>query len=556
MIRNLKLKFGRSPGSLAQQIDCTPITVFVGPNNSGKSRFLQEIDHFCRNGVLRADAVIVDSISVKGFENEDEVDQAISRVRVKPNVNETIYQDHILIGPSNRVQIQSQSLKNILSNPESDIQSFGRIYLSNSTLTLNGSTRIGLLNDQPAGDLQNSPFGSLQNLFRDDSKRHEVRRIVYEAFGAYFVVDPTNLGQLRVRLSSRPPKDDLEERGIHQAAVEFHAAALHMQEASDGAKAFSGIISEITAGEPQIILIDEPEAFLHPALATKLGSEIARAAFRQDKRVFVSTHSPSFLMGCIQSSAPINIVRLTYRSNVATARVLPSEELLELMRHPLLRSTGVITGLFYEFIVVTESDSDRVFYQEVNERLLQFKPEWGIPNCLFINAQNKQTIQTIIRPLRKLGIPAAAVLDIDALKEGGSVWTGLLQSASIPDPLHSGLANHRGAIKTALEATGKDMKKDGGLSILASAEKEAAESLLEQLRIYGVFLVPGGEVESWLSHLAATGHGSNWLIDIFTRMGENASDESYVKPQNDDVWLFIKLIKDWFSNPNRHGIPA
>ncbi|MCC6588294.1 MAG: AAA family ATPase, partial [Bryobacterales bacterium] len=138
--------------------------------------------------------------------------------------------------------------------------------------------------------------------------------------------------------------------------------------------------SELLAGDPNILLIDEPEAFLHPSLASKLGHEVARAALSADKRVFASTHSPQFVVGCIQSGAPINIIRLTYRGGVATARVLPSDEILELMRHPLLRSTGVLSGLFYEFVVVTESDADRAFYQEVNERLLQLNPGWGIPN--------------------------------------------------------------------------------------------------------------------------------------------------------------------------------
>jgi hypothetical protein len=139
-------------------------------------------------------------------------------------------------------------------------------------------------------------FGRMPN-----SSRHEVRRIITEAFGSFFVIDPTNLGNLRIRLSNRE------------------------------------------------------------------SDEIARAALNSDKRVFVSTHSPTFVMGCIQSGAPVNIIRLTYRSSVATARVLPSEELLELMHNPLLRSTGVLSGLFYEFVVVTESDADRAFYQKKEE---------------------------------------------------------------------------------------------------------------------------------------------------------------------------------------------
>jgi hypothetical protein len=261
-------------------------------------------------------------------------------------------------------------------------------------------------------------------------------------------------------------------------------------------------------------------------------------------------------MGCIQSGAPLNIIRLTYRGGVATARVLPSAELLELMRNPLLRSTGVLNGLFYEFVVVTESDADRAFYQEVNERLLRFKPEWGIPNCLFINAQNKQTIHTILRPLRQLGIPAAGIVDIDVLKEGGTNWTNVLSGASIPDIAHGALATLRAAVKQAMDKTGRDMKRDGGIGILEVADQEAARNLLEQLAGYGIFVVPHGELEAWLKALCATGHGPNWLIDIFQKMGEDPDDATYIKPGADDVWEFLSRLKAWLVNPNRLGIPA
>jgi hypothetical protein len=167
---------------------------------------------------------------------------------------------------------------------------------------------------------------------------------------------------------------------------------------SDGVKAFTGIIAEVIAGDPRVLLIDEPEAFLHPALSYKLGFELSRATAGAGKRVFVSTHNPQFVMGCIQAGVPLNIVRLTYRQGVATARVLPSDDIVRLMRNPLLRSTGVLGALFYEFVVVTESDADRAFYQEINERLLRLGGTNGIPNCLFLNAQNKQTVHHIIVP--------------------------------------------------------------------------------------------------------------------------------------------------------------
>lgn len=48
MISSFLLKSGRSPGSVAELITATPVTVFVGPNNSGKSKALKEIENFYR----------------------------------------------------------------------------------------------------------------------------------------------------------------------------------------------------------------------------------------------------------------------------------------------------------------------------------------------------------------------------------------------------------------------------------------------------------------------------------------------------------------------------
>ena len=105
------------------------------------------------------------------------------------------------------------------------------------------------------------------------------------------------------------------------------------------------------------------------------------------------------------------------------------------------------------------------------------------------------------------------------------------------------------------QKTTKDMKRDGGVSILGRSEKEAALNLFSHLMEYGVFVVNGGELESWLKHLGASGHGPSWLIDIFEKMGENPEEQNYLLPSNGDVWDFIGLIKSWIENPHRKGIP-
>lgn len=555
MIKDIKLKFGRAEGLAPETITAMPITVFVGPNNSGKSKFLTEIHQFCSSGNKNTNNVIIDSIDLFPFDDQ-EIEKIINNVTLKPNPGEAVHPDHIFVGKrGTRNQVPLPQLKQALRTPNTQPTHTCQWYLAYNTLILNGSNRINLVNEQPGGNLQQHAQTSFQTLFRDDEKRKEVRRILYDAFGQYLVVDPTNLGKLNLRLSARAPIDDREERGIHEEAVEFHKNALPISLASDGVKAFTGMITEMIAGDPSVLLMDEPEAFLHPSLSFKLGKEVSGIMSHSDKRLFVATHSPNFVMGCIQSGAPVNIVRLTYRGGVPTSRILPNDEILKLMRNPLLRSTGVLSGLFYEFVIVTESDADRAFYQEVNDRLLRYSKNKGIPNCLFLHAQNKQTVKTIIKPLRELGIPVAGIVDIDVLKDGGSVWTGFLDCGFLPELEKEPLANLRQAIKKKFGDSGKDMKRDGGINILDTNDREALQNLFSKLASYGLFIVPNGELESWLKNLNASGHGPNWLVDVFEKIGEDPNDPNYVKPSDEDVWLFIEEISKWFFDPRRKGIP-
>ncbi|QKJ31544.1 ATP-binding protein [Mucilaginibacter mali] len=560
MIDKISLKFGSSTGQSNLEIDVTPITVFVGPNNSGKSKVLIEIEFFARRSHGSVSDVIIKDLVYTPL-SKKEIEEEIDKITSAPNTNEHISAGTVILAKVNaqsnqasRISVDKQGLIDEAQNPTTKYGYYSP-FVSLYTLRLNGTNRLNLLKEQPAGDLQATPANHLAHLFVNNELRQEVRRIIFDAFGKYYVIDPTNIGKLRIRLADRAPKNEREEKGWEKESVDYHSQSTLIDVASDGVKAFSGIITTLLAGDPKITLIDEPEAFLHPGLASKLGKEIGRSLRNSKKRLFVSTHSSSFLMGCIQSGAPLNIVRLTYKNEIPTARLLPQDKILHLMRHPLLRSTGVLNGLFYETVIVTEADSDRAFYQEINERLLSQNNGRGITNCLFINAQNKQTVWDIVRPLRELGIPAIGIVDIDVVKEGGQVFTKLLENTFIPQLNHQAFQNQRKTIYDALELTKTKWKVAGGINVLDRESKEACSNFFDQLEEYGIFVVRNGELESWLKYLGATGHGSNWLIEIFEKMGETPDAGDYVKPQNDDVWMFMDSIQKWLENKNRKGIP-
>lgn len=359
--------------------------------------------------------------------------------------------------------------------------------------------------------------------------------------------------QLSIRYGLSEPPD---ERSAHDETLDYMRSARGLDAVSDGVKAYTGILLQLYAGDPRIIIIDEPEAFLHPSLAFNLGKELATAAARQGKRVFVATHSPQFLMGAILSGvAKVNIIRLTYEGGLGTARLLPSADLTRLMQDPLLRSVGMLSALFYNHVVVGEADADRAVYQEINERLLATNDPRGIPHTLFLNAQNHQTIPRIVEPLRKLGIPAASIVDIDVLKRGGREWTRHLQACAIPTPEHQPYGNRRDSVLKALEATGKNYKTCAGIDLLSGQERESAVNLFDDLARYGLFVVRNGEVEVWLSNLQVPRAKDVWLWSIFENMGNDPNLADYVKPGVGDVWDFIGQVGAWLVDSQRRGIP-
>jgi energy-coupling factor transporter ATP-binding protein EcfA2 len=560
MLTAIHLKSASSPGQPKLGLSLEPsVTIFVGPNNSGKSLLLREIAAFCKSGSAGPHTRILDHLDCSAVDDAT-AGADLARITRKPDVNETFAPDHVpVLLAGARAQVHRPTYVAARKDPHSLLQQFAQFYLGPLTLSLDGTTRIGLLNPHARGDLK-YPTQPLSRIFTDNPKRAQWSQVVYAAFGLYHGIDATVGDQLSVRFGKSPPP---RERTLEQDIIDWMREADPIEGVSDGVKAFSGILLQIYAGDPKIIIIDEPEAFLHPALARTLGRELATAARNEQKFVFVSTHSSDFLMGAIQSGAIINIVRLTWSNDIATARLLPSAELVTLMNDPMLRSVGVLSGLFFQNVVVTEADTDRAFYNEINERLSAAQDPRAIRHALFLNADNHQTIPAIVAPLRKLGIPAVGIADLDVIKRGGGEWTRQLEASGMPTAQQPATHALRDAVLKALVAAAPSgtpkpddyFKTAGGVGILSKSDRQAADNFCDELARYGLFLVRVGEVEAWLKHLGVPQKSNGWRAKIFEAMGNDPSKPTYVHPANGDVWDFIRLINAWLSDPQRRGIP-
>ncbi|WP_210413344.1 hypothetical protein [Leptospira stimsonii] len=156
-------------------MDTTPITIFVGPNNAGKSKVLSEIAAYCKSGQSVTNDVILENIIFEGSQPE-KADERIIQSEIKPFPHQGSPPiGHVVVGEGSvRLQFGFELIKNSIVNPNSNKQLFCTYYLSYHTLMLNGLSRTNLINSQSAGDLQEAGQTSLQILFKDDQLRARV----------------------------------------------------------------------------------------------------------------------------------------------------------------------------------------------------------------------------------------------------------------------------------------------------------------------------------------------------------------------------------------------
>jgi hypothetical protein len=563
MLRSVVLRFGAGEGEPALSFSPGPMTVFVGPNNSGKSLALREIEDFIESGgqlpahiVERLHLHLPPAAEIREMLSTRAVSEAGSEMRVLRLRSPGEYwrrRAEDTAGPIVEHAIDVARLLDAVSRAdhpaEADLALLCRDLLSLFTLRLDGRTRLALTEPQAAGDLDSHPTDHLGALFRDDEARERIRAITADAFGLFFVIDPTSGTHFRVRMAERAPMDREEEQAVTDRSRAFHGRSHDVDELSDGVRAFTGLIAAVLSVDYRIMLVDEPEAFLHPPLTRKLARRLTQLAAERGANVLAATHSPDFVMGCITSGQAVNIVRLTYRRGVPGARLLAAEKLETMMRDPLLRSTGVLGALFHEGTVVCEADADRVFYAEVNERMLAHDAG-GADAVVFLNAQNKQTVRRIVLPLREMGLPAVALLDLDLLK-GREDFRDLLRAAFVPEVFWEPWESLRRQVDQKM--SGADYK-NGGILRLGGEARAVADRLLENLAEYGVFLVPVGELECWMPELEVSGHGPEWLTATFARMGNDPSAPGYHRPGSGGVWRFMARIAAWISDPRRKGM--
>jgi hypothetical protein len=245
------------------------------------------------------------------------------------------------------------------------------------------------------------------------------------------------------------------------------------------------------------------------------------------------------------------IVRLTRKADQTTAQTLEPEQLAELWRDPFLRFSRALDGLFHDGVIVCEGDTDSQFYSAVAALGPGESRSAKARHVMFTYAGSKSRIPLITKALGALGVPVRSIVDFDALNDRG-VLSALVQGhghsygpefeadRSLIDahlrgsepkvkggPLLEALRGIVGEdpdreidraltqeIRKALEPeTGWRAAKKSGKAVVPAGEATVAlERLLDRLARVGIFVVPGGAVESFVR--AVGGKGPRWAVEV------------------------------------------
>ena len=317
-------------------------------------------------------------------------------------------------------------------------------------------------------------------------------------------------------------------------------------------RSFASVILHILAPlTPRIVLLDEPEAFLHPPQARLLG-EIIATERRGTSQLFVATHSPDVVYGLLNvvENDHLRIIRLERVGNENRTKELDPAEASQIASDPLMKYSSVLSGVFHQRVIVCESDADCMFYGTLLDLPNVRGPRH--PDVLFIHPSGKHRMAVQAKALRSLGVPVDVIADMDVINDV-SVIKGLFEALggdwslveaqvkhviaaieerhppvtagdvarSIQDTLHG--IDHDGPLPKAARRTIQDTLRDtspwslvkksgehGGIP--SGTPNEEYRTVRDAFESVGLWLVPVGELEGFCRNVG--GHGSGWVQSV------------------------------------------
>ena len=562
------------------ELDASGLTIFVGPNSSGKTQLLRDI-RYRTTGEVR-ELVVATELDVES----PDFDEFIACLKAEGHIFST-YDDNEREQFVSRTVFAGtgQASKNVQSTDASQWhqnskswtgkrrkdQYFGwaatylvtALFLDNRLTAVNS---VGVIEFEKA-----PPQHDLHALHVDDDARKTLADEAIRAFSKAVWTDISQ-GQLCLRIGQDGVLPSAEDRLSARKMSNYRT----IMEEGDGMKSYVATCISVLLGRRPVCLIDEPELCLHPPQAYNLGQFIGKRGTSKQTATFVATHSSHVLRGVIQTADKLKIVRLTNSPNGFRAKQVDSGVLAQAMKKPTVRAETVLDGIFSQAVAIVEADGDRIVYQAAWDAVgaeMNFDIHFATVGGLGGIADTCDLYQV-------LGIPVSVIADLDVVSDKAKfkkIVSSLIDDDEIIkgftervqalidlirhmppsiseddtraklDELRTSELDWGKATDTTLRfelnsLSGKLYRmralKEGGLDDLPESVAIPLGQLVSDLRQIGLFLVPVGELEWWLKNcgiLASKKKKWAWANEAATYIRDNDALE-------DDVWSFVASV--------------
>ena len=521
------------------------VIVFVGPNNAGKSVALKELEQHLGN---RPDTLVIQSVALRhtgtpeGFRDLLEQQADIRRQ-----------------GSSYIIETTGGGLE---TTQELETLWPGNINwcLPLFCVRINTETRITDSNQVNAIDTNKErPSHPIHRVYADDQLELKISRHFERAFRQALILDQRSGRQIPLRVGTRLNPEKGEDRLSSTYWNRIRSASVLLENQGDGMRSFASVILHLLAPlSPSILLLDEPEAFLHPPQARLLGDIIATEKSPK-AQLFVSTHSPDVLQG-IMDVAPnrLRLVRIQREGTVNRTKELEQDIVREVSRDPLMKYSSVLSGLFHERVIICEADADCTFYSSLLH-LPSVRGDYQ-PDVLFVHANGKHRMAALTQALRTLDVPVDVIADIDILRDDnglrkliealGGDWHQAetpckivrsaidsakpnLDSTQVTEAIKSALEKAPSSgefprsLRNQIEATLRQaspwtfVKNAGQAAIPPGQTTQKFQELQAFCSKIGLWIVPAGELEGFCK--SVSDHGPRWVQQVIEQ--KNLSDD-------------------------------
>ncbi len=523
------------------QLPVSGVTAIVGGNNVGKSTLLREI-HAWITRSMHTPAPTTNYL-VQDLKFRREGDLPSLKAWLDENT-EYVDQPH----PGYRNMRAGHDLLMEIELPQvltgNTLGTFGSFVTGYSTPLDRGQV-VEPVAQRPDSDA--APTHPLHALLDDASLMSALSDLSQAIFRTPLTLD--RLGghsTLRVGRPSVPtPPVDAVTAEYRQAI----GACPKLKDQGDGMRSLIGLLLPLIASTTPIILLDEPEAFLHPPQAYQLGARLAAIAKTKGLQIILATHDKNLVAGLLSAKSDVSIVRLDREETTTRVHQLPPDSVRELLADPVLRYSNVLDALFHRLAVVAEADPDCRFFQASLDALNEGTPLTASPGeVLFLPSGGRDGMVKIVRALKAVEVRVLASPDLDLLENQAQLQR-LTEAFGIPwddidtdykvatngfgkSPVTATCADVLQQVRSALEgheqepwtketkklitaATRTSHSNTGDLSKLGVASfqggaRTAAESLLTHLEASGICCVRAGDLEH-LAPLLGVSKGPAWL---------------------------------------------